>query len=114
MKKFVRRRADDVEPLVSRTEAAGGGQDGAVAMFHAVAKSVREIIGQKSVRATFIRRQLAEHRGFLADDALQVGNEAVGIAIGAVVMDGNSERLLHAGARALVGLKRAQREIAGL
>src|SRR5947207_15346894 len=114
MKEFVGSRADDVETLVSRAKPAGRRHDGAVAMFHPVAERVRKIIGNECVRAAFIRRQLAEHRGLFADDALEVGGEAVSLAIAAGVMEGNAKRLLHAGARALLGLKGTQREIARL
>ncbi len=89
MKELVR---DSVEqPAAAVADRRPGRDDRAVAMLHAVAARVRQILGQERVITRFVFRELAVHRALLADDLFDILHEAVELGVGARVMHGESE-----------------------
>jgi hypothetical protein len=69
----------------NRVAAAGNrqvaGNDRAVAVLHAVAVGVRQVVGEERVVTRFVLGILAENRAFLLDDFLHVFHERVELVV---------------------------------
>ena len=86
--------------------------DRAVAVFHAVSATPRQVVAEKRIRAGVEFRELTEHRRLLQHDLLCGGCILVHISLGCVVVDGGAYR-----ERLAVGVfhgERAQRVVAQL
>ena len=70
---------------------AGGSNHRAVAMLHAVAVRVRQLVGEERVVARLVFRELAVDRAFLPDDLLDVLDVAVELGVGAGVVQRETE-----------------------
>ena len=73
-------------PTRSLRMRAGRGHHRAVAVLHAVAVGVRQVVGEKRVVARLVRRELAVDRALFAHDPLDVLHEAIELGVGAGVM----------------------------
>ena len=90
VEELVRDRVEQAEPAVR--DGRGRGHDRAVAVLHAVAVRVREVVREKRVGARLVVGKLAVDRALLPDDLLDVLHQAVDLPVGAGVMHGEPER----------------------
>ena len=89
VEELVRDRVEQVVP--GGGDRAGGGDDRAVAMLHAVAVGVRQVVGEEGVIARLVVRVLAVDRAFLPHDLLDVLNVGVELGGGAGVVQRETE-----------------------
>src|SRR5207237_6460705 len=90
VKELVRDGAQQARAV--RTDRTRRGDDGAVAVLHAVAVVPRQVVGDERVGAGFVRRELAVDAAFLAHDLLDIARVAVELRVVSVLMDRKPER----------------------
>ena len=89
VEELVRHGVED--PLPVGRNRAGARDHRAVAMLHAVAVGVRQVVGEKGVVPGLVLRILAVNGALLLDDLLHVFHEAVQLGVGARVMQGKAK-----------------------